>query len=103
MPFEYDIKRDKWIFSIENNDAEPKREIMSLDEYIEIELQEKNELLGSASYKDAIVLTSVDLLLDVEQAKKESRFLIYDRNREEVLCRFCEDKLKIIEGLEDLF
>lgn len=89
--FEYNTETENWNYCceiIEDDDTE-KRVIMSLDEYIETEVQEANELAGDTICDEAIVLIDANSIENVELAKRESNFLIYDDNREEVLKSFC--------------
>ena len=64
---------------------------MPLDEYIELEIQGANEQAGRIICDDAIVLIDADYIENVDAAKNEKRFLIYDNNREEVLKQFCKN------------
>lgn len=92
--FEYNTETEKWNYCceiIEDDDAE-KRIIMSLDEYMETEVQEANKLAGDAICDKAIVLIDANCIENVELAKRETRFLIYDDNREEILKNFCNKK-----------
>mgnify|MGYP003289471466 CR=1 FL=1 len=85
--FEYNTKSEKWNYCceiLEDDDTE-KRIIMSLDEYIETEVQEANELAGDTICDKAIVLVDANYIENVELAKRENKFLVYDDNREEVL------------------
>ena len=94
LAFEYNTVTEKWNYCcevVEEDDTE-KRIIMSLEEYIEIEVQEANELAGYNICDKAIVLIDANCIDNVEFAKKESRFLVYNDNREEVLNDFCNKK-----------
>ena len=88
--FEYNTETKKWNYCcevVEDDDTE-KRIIMSLDEYIETEVEEANELAGDNICDKAIVLIDANCIENVEFAKSENKFLIYD-DREEVLKSFC--------------
>lgn len=89
LDFEYDEQRKLWTCWQEDDDGK-NTDLMSLDELIEIELQEKNELVDGTPYENAVVWISVEALSDIEQAKKEKRFLIYEKDRSEALRCFCE-------------
>lgn len=89
LDFEYDEQREIWTSWQEDDDGK-NVDLMQLDEFIEIDLEEKNELIGGNIYEDAVVWISAEALSDLEQAKKEHRFLIYEKDREEALRRFCE-------------
>ena len=89
LDFEYDEQRGMWTSWQEDDDGK-NTDLMSLDELIEIELQEKNELLGGTHYENAVVWISVESLSDIERARKEVRFLICENDREEALRCFCE-------------
>ncbi len=89
LNFEYDEQREMWTSWQEDDDGK-NSDLMLLNELIEIELQEKNELIGGTPYENAVVWISVDSLSDVERAKKDNRFLIYEKDKEEVLRCFCE-------------
>ena len=89
--FEYNPETKKWNYCcevVEEDDTE-KRIIMSLDEYMETEVQEANELAGDTICDKAIVLIDANCIENVELAKNENNFLIYDDNREEVLKTYC--------------
>ena len=88
--FEYNTETEKWNYcdTVEDDDTED-RIIMSLDEYMETEVQEANELAGDTICDKAIVLIDADSIENAELAKGENNFLIYDGNREEVLKNFC--------------
>lgn len=92
--FEYNTVAEKWNYCCEipENDDADKSVIMSLDEYLETEIQEANELAGDTICDKAIVLIDANCIDNVEFAKKESRFLVYNDNREEVLNDFCNKK-----------
>lgn len=87
--FEFDSKSKTWVYSCENE--KENRIIMSLDEYIEIEIKKVNEHIGQVVCNDAIILIDVDYIKNVTMAKKEKRFLTYEENREEVLKHFCKN------------
>ena len=94
--FEYNTETKKWNYCcevVEEDDTE-KRIIMSLEEYIEIEVQEANELAGDTICDKAIVLIDANCIENAEFAKSENKFLIYDDNREEVIKSFCNNNLK---------
>ena len=94
LAFEYNTVTEKWNYCCEfpENDDADKSVIMSLDEYLETEIQEANELAGDTICDKAIVLIDANCIDNVEFAKKESRFLVYNDNREEVLNDFCNKK-----------
>lgn len=85
--FEYDPESGTWQDFGEDEDG--KRSIMDLDEYIQIALDEVNQQAGEPICKDGVVLIDADNLKDLEQAKKEKKFLIYHKNRAQVLKNFC--------------
>jgi len=91
LDFEYDEQRKMWT-SRQEEDDDKNINLMLLDELIEIELQEKNELVGGTPYENAVVWISVDSLSDIEQAKKEKRFLIYEKDRAAALRQFCKGR-----------
>ena len=90
---EYDTESGEWKYCDEDiyDDENEKRSIMKLDECIETEIQEANELAGEIICNKAVVLIDVSCVNNVELAKKESKFLIYDDNRVEVLENFCKN------------
>ena len=59
-----------------------------LEEYLQQEIDSINELLGSTVCNEAIVLVDINNIDNVDIAKQEKRFLIYDDNREEVIKNF---------------
>ena len=89
--FKYNAETEKWNYCVEiiEEDDTEKGIIMSLDEYIEMEIEEANRLAGDNICDKAIVLIDVNCIDNAELAKRESKFLIYDDNREEVLKNFC--------------
>ena len=89
--FKYNAETEKWNYCVEiiEEDDTEKGIIMSLDEYIETEIEEANRLAGDNICDKAIVLIDVSCIDNAELAKSESKFLIYDDNREEVLKNFC--------------
>lgn len=90
--FEFDLESGKWNYYGVVDEEE--RIIMSLDEYIEIEIQEANELSGQVICNDAVVLIDGNCIENKNMAKNEKRFLIYEENREEILKQFCEKRSK---------
>lgn len=90
---EYDTESGEWKYCDEDiyDDENEKKSIMKLDECIETEIQEANELAGEIICNKAVVLIDVSCVDNVELAKKESNFLIYDDNRVEVLENFCKN------------
>ena len=91
LDFEYDEQRKVWTCWQEDDDGK-NTDLMSLDELIEIELQEKNELVDGTLYENAVVWISVEALSDIEQAKIEKRFLIYEKDRAAALRQFCKGR-----------
>lgn len=89
--FEFDLESKEWAYCVEDEDE--KRTIMPLDEYIELEIQGANEQAGRVICNDAIVLIDADCIENVDTAKNEKRFLIYEENREEVLKQFCGNNI----------
>ena len=53
-----------------------------------------NELLEYNVCDKAVVLVDVNNIENIDIAKQENRFLIYDDNREEVIKTFCSNNLK---------
>ena len=86
--FEFDSKSGTWIFYGENKNG--KQIIMTLDEYIQLEMQDANEFYGQEICNRGVVLIDADDVLDLENAKKDNRFLVNEHNREEALKRFCK-------------
>jgi hypothetical protein len=74
--FEYDSEAEKWSFSVEG-DKEEKRVLLSIDEYIETEIEGLNQALGDKICDKAVILICADDLENAENAYKEERFLIY--------------------------
>ena len=65
-----------------------------LDEYLQQEIATINELLEYTVCDKAVVLVDVNNIENIDIAKQENRFLIYDDNREEVIKTFCSNNLK---------
>ena len=85
--FEYDAESEKWVFSGEV-DEEEKRVLLSIDEYIETEIEEVNQALNDKVCDKAVVLICADNLENAENTCKEERFLIYKNDRIEKLKLF---------------
>lgn len=83
--FFYDAQQDTWIWK---ND-EDSEALMTLDEYIQSEIEGTNHLAGEVICNKAVVLIDTESLDDPELAKKEKRFLVYKDDRLEVLKEFC--------------
>ena len=65
-----------------------------LEEYLQQEIATINELLEYNVCDKAVVLVDVNNIENIDIAKQENRFLIYDDNREEVVKTFCSNNLK---------
>ena len=89
--FEYDAESEKWVFSTEA-DEEEKHVLLSMDEYIETEIEEVNQTLGDKVCDKAVILICADNLENAENAYKEERFLIYKGDRTEKLKLFVKTK-----------
>lgn len=89
--FNYDPETGKWNCcpDIDEDDEAENGNIMSLGEYLEMEVEEANELAGTAICDKAVVLTDADQIDNFDLAKREKNFLLYENNREEVLKSFC--------------
>lgn len=89
--FEYNTENKSWNYCCENidDDGNEKRVLISLDEYIDSEIQEANELAKERICNDAVVLIESSYIENIDVAIQEKRFLIYDSNREAVLKAFC--------------
>ena len=74
--FEYNAESGKWVFSREV-DEEENCVLLSIDEYIETEIEEVNQALGDKVCDKAVILICADYLENAENAYKEERFLVY--------------------------
>lgn len=81
--FSFDNEKNEWVCE------EDDKLIITLDEYIEEDTNGVNTLLGKTVCNKAVVLTKSKKLDNVELAKSDERFLVYDKNMEEVICSFC--------------
>lgn len=93
--FEYDQNSEKWSCSIEDEESEESaRLLLSIDEYIETEIEEVNKALNEEICDKAVVLIDADCLEDAENAYKEERFLVYkdDDDMMEKLSLLCNKK-----------
>lgn len=90
--FKYDSTQQKWVCSCDGEN-EPLT-LLTLEEYIEMDLEDFNTISGQMPCADAIVLARSKDIEDIEAAKTEPRFLIYDKNRAEVLKKFCQNKFE---------
>lgn len=87
--FEYDSESENWIFSVES-DEEENQVILSVDEYIETEIEDINKALNDKVCDKAVVLICSDDLQNSENACSEERFLIYKDDMIEKLKLFIE-------------
>lgn len=92
FPFKYDPQQQKWVCSCDGEN-EPLT-LLTLEEYMEMDLEDFNTISGQTPCTDAIVLARSKDIENIEAAKTEPRFLVYDKDRAEVLKKFCKDKLK---------
>ncbi len=91
---EYHFDVQKWFFS--EYDGGHDAVSVPLDEYLQQEIEGINELLGSNVCDKAVVLVDIGNIENIDLAKQEKRFLIYDDdNREEVLKSFCNKKVNL--------
>lgn len=90
--FSYNSQTGNWehVYEITDEDGNEKQMVTTIAEYIESEIQDANELAGETICDNAVILMDADCIDDLEQAKNEKCFLIYDGNREEVLKNFCK-------------
>ncbi len=84
--FDYDLQTGIWSYCVEDEEEEV-CQILSLEEYIEAELENVNKI-GTHFCKRAMVLFRQSVVEDVDAAKEEPRFLLYDGNAAEVLKTF---------------
>ncbi|MBO5324287.1 MAG: hypothetical protein J6A88_09400 [Oscillospiraceae bacterium] len=92
LTFEFDAKSGEWNYCAEiiEDDETEKEILMSLSEYMEDNIQSANELAGKIICNKAIVLIEAgDIVGNVNLAKDDPNFLVYDGNRVEVLKNFC--------------
>ena len=89
---EYHSDVEKWFCS----EYDGGRDVASipLDEYLQQEIATINELLEYNVCDKAVVLVDFNNIENIDIAKQENRFLIYDDNREEVIKTFCNNNLK---------
>ena len=84
--FRYDDESENWNYCVEEyGDVTT---VMPFDDYIKIEIEEINKITGKNLYESAVVLTDVKGVDEVDIAKSDSRFLVYDGNLAEVLKDF---------------
>ena len=89
---EYHSDVEKWFCS--EYDCGHDVASIPLDEYLQQEIATVNELLEYNVCDKAVVLIDVNNIENIDIAKQENRFLIYDDNREEVIKTFCNNNLK---------
>lgn len=100
--FEYDCEKKRWICDFLDDDDE--ENIMSLDEFIDLELLDFHKNVGQTLCEDAIVLMDEKNISNIDIARTEERFLLYNRNRVDSLRRFLRSKWsqeRIAEALYD--
>ena len=88
---EYHSDVEKWFCS--EYDGGHDVASIPLDEYLQQEIATINELLEYNVCDKAVVLVDVNNIENIDIAKQENRFLIYDDNREEVIKTFCNNNL----------
>lgn len=86
--FEFDASSSTWKYC---NDEDGAETLLSLEEYIESEINDANELTGQMICKDAVVLTDEISIDDLQKAKEDTRFLIYN-DLAETVKQFCETR-----------
>ena len=62
---------------------------MTIEEYIEAEIEDVNKIAGDMICNDAVILVDAASIENPELAKEDGRFLVYDNNRVDVLRTFC--------------
>lgn len=84
----YDPEEEKWLVLIGHD--EEKRSLLSIDEYIETEIEECNQAFEEKICDKAVILIREDELENAGNAYKEERFLIYKDDIIEKLKLFIE-------------
>ncbi|MBQ4568621.1 MAG: hypothetical protein IJA62_00970 [Ruminococcus sp.] len=85
--FAYDFELGKWCYHSEDDDEQSV--IMTIEEYIEAEIEDVNKIAGDMICNDAVILVDAASIENPELAKEDGRFLVYDNNRVDVLRTFC--------------
>lgn len=88
--FAFNEESRTWQYCGEDGDEPP----LTLEEYIEKEIAQVNEITGQDLCKEAVLLLDGSEFEDLENAKAEKRFLIYEDNRPEVVKQFCENVMQ---------
>ena len=89
---EYHSDIEKWFCS--EYDGGRDAVSVTLDEYLQQEIDNINKLLESTVCDKAVVLLDINNIENIDIAKQESRFLIYDDNRADVIKIFCNNYSK---------
>ncbi len=91
--FTYNPQEEKWGWWGETEDENQESgSIMGLDEFIEEEIHSANSAMGKEICNRGVLLTcEKDINNDLEEARKEPLFLLYDDSRVEALKRFCRE------------
>ncbi len=98
--FTYNPEEEKWGWWDEGedgdeeskDDGEERQLIMGLDEFIKEEINSANTAMGKEICSRAVVVTcEKNIENNLEEARKEPRFLLYDDSRVEALKRFCQE------------
>lgn len=114
FPFEYDAEKGTWNYCVNDeyedeydsdsgDERDAEKEIMPLDEYIELQLGHARAELQGRILTDAVILVDEDFIENnVAEAKAEPRFLVYsdsDCSMTEVLKQYCgiEDENKSVK------
>lgn len=84
--FRYDDESGEWNYCAEEDGDIIT--VMPLDDYIEIEIEEINKIIGENLCESAVVLTKLKDVDKADTARLDSRFLVYDGNLAEVLKDF---------------
>ena len=77
--------RDGWFHSTDSNE-------IALEEYLETQILEANALVGQTIFQDAVVLIDGNAIDDLESARQEKRFLVFQDDLTAVLKKFCETR-----------
>lgn len=91
FPFEYSVDDEKWVCK-EYDDDNLEVASISLEDYLTQEIDEINKLLDRDVCNEAVVLADANDIENIDKAKEEKSFLIYE-DRVETLKEFCKNRM----------
>ena len=90
--FSFDPIKEKWGWW--DGKGSKRKLILSLDEFVEFGIGDANRLAGKEiCTRGVVVVREKNIENNLEEARKEPLFLLYDNSRAEALKRFCRENV----------